>query len=165
MKINSDEISVIVQGPVQKEYIKKTLSSIREYLPNAEIILSCWKGDLKKLSEDDLKNLSYDILVENEDPGGINYELGVLSMFKDGKLVSNVNRQIVSTINGLKKASKKYSLKFRSDMVLTGDNFLNYFDKYQKGSQEFKIFEKRIIIPTVYTRNPDKYINPSLYLP
>ena len=51
--IKSEEISVIVQGPIHKKRTKKTLQSIRTNLPNAEIILSTWEGS-------DVKGLDFD---------------------------------------------------------------------------------------------------------
>ena len=59
--IDSKDISVVVQGAVNKNETPKCLKSIRKFLPNAEIILSTWEGS-------DTKNLDYDILVLNKDP-------------------------------------------------------------------------------------------------
>ena len=42
--INSKDISVVVQGAIDKENTPKCLESIRKYLPDAEIILSTWEG-------------------------------------------------------------------------------------------------------------------------
>ena len=59
--INSNEISVIVQGAIDKTETPKCLKSIRKYLPDAEIILSTWEGS-------DLNGLDYDVLVINQLP-------------------------------------------------------------------------------------------------
>ena len=55
--INSIDISVVVQGAIDKENTPKCLKSIREFLPNAKIILSTWKNS-------NVENLDYDMLVE-----------------------------------------------------------------------------------------------------
>ena len=52
--IDSKDISVIVQGPINKKETPKCLKSIRKFLPEAEIILSTWQGT-------DISNLDYDI--------------------------------------------------------------------------------------------------------
>lgn len=74
----------------------------------------------------------------------------------DDKLVThnNLNRQLVSTNAGLDQVKRKYTLKFRSDMVLTGNGFLNFFDRFRDRSEQWKILEKRVLVSTVYTRNP-----------
>ena len=111
--IDSSEISVVVQGAISDKFTKRVLVSIRKYLPKSEIILSTWKGS-------DVSGLSYDILIENEDPGAI-------ILFPQWKQYHNLNRQIVSTQNGIAKASKKYILKIRTDIVLKNRGFLQYF--------------------------------------
>lgn len=40
--IDSADISVVVQGPVNYEQTKECLKSIRKFLPKSEIILSTW---------------------------------------------------------------------------------------------------------------------------
>ena len=42
--IDSNDISVIVQGAINKNETTKCLQSIRQYLPGAEILLSTWDG-------------------------------------------------------------------------------------------------------------------------
>ena len=113
--IDSTDISVVVQGAIHNKFTKKSLSSIRKYLPEAEIILSTWEGT-------DTSNLDYDIILLNKDPGA--------HVFDCNGRVQNQNRQIVSTKNGIKKASRKYVLKIRSDMQIQGTKFLHFFDKY-----------------------------------
>ena len=134
--IDSKDISVVVQGAIKKKEAKKCLNSIRKYLPNAEIILSTWKGS-------NVNNLNYDILVENEDPGAIIF---------CGDIYNNINRQLLSTQNGLKKVTRQYVLKLRTDFYLAGSDFLNYFEKFPKRNEKYSLFKHRVIIPTVYSR-------------
>lgn len=137
-KIKSREISVVVQGAINPDYIHNTLHSIRKFLPKAEIILSTWEGT-------DVSNMDFDILVLNKDPGAEIFT-------PDGKR-QNQNRQILSTQNGIKKATRKYVLKLRSDMRIEGTKFLSYFGKYVKRNQKCRILKERILINSLYTRN------------
>ncbi len=142
MKINTSDISVIVQGAVDKKLTPKCLRSIRKYLPSAEIILSTWE-------ETDTNGLDYDKLVLNKDPGNTIID-------EVHNTSNNVNRQIVSTKQGLFAATRKYALKLRSDMALTGTNFINEFCKYYDAPQtvDNKLFKHRIVINNFYCANP-----------
>jgi hypothetical protein len=130
-----NDISVVVQGPIhtQDNLTKRVLESVRTHLPDAELILSTWKGS-------QIDGLDCDVLLLNDDPGAINGH--------------NVNRQIVSTRNGLQKATRTYAVKLRTDTQLTGTGFIDAFDKYPERREDFKVFEHKIVIPTLYTRNP-----------
>ena len=141
--INSSEISVIIQGAFNATITPNTIASIRKYLPKAEIILSVWEGS--ELPE----HLPVDKILFNKDPGFCYY-----SDEKKSKK-NNVNRQIVSTVEGLKAATKKYALKIRTDFVLTGKNFLNYFDKYKKVNPQWQIFEKKLVACSFFARIPE----------
>lgn len=136
--INSKDISVVVQGAIDKVTTKKCLKSIRKYLPDAEIILSTWKNS-------DVSELDYDVLVENDDPGAVIHDF-VYGVY------NNTNRQLVSTQEGLKAAKNKYILKLRTDFYLKGNNFLNYWDKFPCTNNSYKRFNHRVIVSSVYSR-------------
>ena len=135
--INTLDISVIVQGPIDRG-IKDCISSIRKYLPGAEIIISTWRGSF-------INELDYDKIILSDDPGAEVFD-------QAGHATNSVNRQLVSTLMGLKQCNRKYALKIRSDMTLESNSFLNYFDKYRGLDKEYKIFEKCVLIPNTYTR-------------
>ncbi len=143
--ISSNHISVVVQGPIQHQgdLTRRVLESVRTHLPDAELILSTWKGS-------DVSGLECDVLLLNDDPGSLG----------TGRNIDNVNRQIVSTRNGLQKATRQYAVKMRTDTLLTGTGFLDAFDRYPERRDDFKVFEHKIVIPTLYTRNP---LHVSLY--
>ena len=122
--ISSKDISIVIQGAINPTETPKCISSIRHNLPEAEIILSTWEGS-------DTSNLDYDKLVLNQDPGAT-------SITK--KIKNNMNRQLLSTQNGLKIAEKKYVLKLRSDLILSNTNFLKYFDKFQSRIEDYEPF-------------------------
>lgn len=100
--IKPDEISVVVQGEIERDATPKCLKSIRRFLPGAEIVLSTWEGR-------SCEGLDYDILVLNVDPGPSD-----LIRQYPFEQVNNCNRQIVSTKNGINKSSKKYVLDRKS---------------------------------------------------
>lgn len=146
--MNTNDISVVVQGPIygmpndsyKEQYTFQCLKSIRKYLPGAEIVLSTWKGS-------NVTGLDYDILVENDDPGTI-------PMFLNGILRNNnTNRMLISTLNGVKKATKKYIIRIRTDMYFIGNDFLKYFGMYNKYTSE-KILNERVI--TLSAINPHR---------
>ena len=148
--IASKDISVVVQGKIEPKYTGKCLKSIRKHLPKAEIILSTWKNE-------PIQNLNYDVLILNKDPGAY--------VFTSDVKPQNQNRQIVSTLNGIKKASRKYVLKLRSDIRLNGTKFLSYFAKYQKRNAQCKILQERVLINSLYTREPLTKNKPFLFHP
>lgn len=137
--IESQDISVVVQGDINERYILECLSSLRKFLPNAEIILSTWRNN-----ENKVKELVYDALILSEDPGAF-------PLNKKETKLNNINRQIISTQAGIKIASKKYILKIRSDMSLCSNVFLKYFESFSETAQ---IFHNRLLILNFYTRNP-----------
>ena len=138
--IESKDISVVVQGPV-REGTEKCLESIRQYLPGAEIILSTWVGSR-------IDGLDYDVLVLNDDPGAVLVEK------TPGRTVyNNMNRQLLSTQSGLKKASRRYVLKFRSELILTHHAFLRYFDLFQKCGKNYNLFRRKMLTSTLWTRS------------
>ena len=134
--IQSREISVVIQGAIGPETTILT-RSIRQYLPDAEIVVSTWEGS-------DVSTLDYDRLVLNEDPGAI-------SASTNEKRAFNLNRQIVSSSNGVKEASRPYVLKCRSDMELLGDGFLTFWDMYPKRDAAYEFASHKLLIPSLYT--------------
>lgn len=139
-KIKLDEISVVVQGPIHKKRTKKCLQSIRKQLPNAEIILSTWEGS-------NVDGLDYDVLILNKDVGG-----ALKAKFKSKKSFCNLNRMILSTNEGLKKVSRKYTLKLRTDAYISNRKFLDVFDKFKNRSDKYKLFDERILASTLFSR-------------
>lgn len=138
--IQSSDISIIVQGAIDIAETPKCLASIRKHLPNAEIILSTW-------SNEPVEGLDYDVLVLNEPPLAV-----LLDNYSSKKIYNNLNRQLLSTQEGLKKVTRKYTLKLRSDLIIDNTNFLKNYDEYPKRIVEYKLFEHKILVPTLLTR-------------
>lgn len=144
MELNKihEDISFIIQGLINQKITKECLNNIRKYFPKSEIILSTYKGE-------NIDGLLYDKVVLTED----NFEAHPY-LDKPGAKINNINKQIASTLAGLKEATKKYSFKIRTDFILSGDNFLKYFDKFIKYDENYKVFKHKVLCPISFSRNP-----------
>ncbi len=95
MSVTSKYLSVVVQGKLFRTNNSSTvevIQSIKKYLPDAEVILSTWKGD-------DIAPLYYELcdkVIQSDDPGDKTR----------GKRPLNVNRQIISSRAGIALASR-----------------------------------------------------------
>lgn len=139
--IDSSEISVVVQGPIYKKETLRSLKSIKRFLPNVEIILSTWKGfDIEKLKP------FCDEIILNLDPGAVKV------CWSKALQDNNLNRQLLSTQVGIRHSSRKYILKLRSDLILTNNNFLNYFNTFNKRCTSYNLFKHRIITSCLFSR-------------
>jgi hypothetical protein len=142
------DVSVVVQGPVMGPANKAAapltrlvLDSVRRAWPGCELILSTWKGAATD-------GLDYDELVLNEDPGAV-----PLNDTTHRHLYNNLNRQIVSTRNGLAVATRPFTIKLRSDtQVLQPLDF----SILERGAPppEWRLLEKPIITLHLVTRHP-----------
>ena len=137
--ISSNDISIIVQGAINDKETPQCLTSIRKYLPGAEIILSTWEGE-------DTTGLDYDILIQNKAPGAVFMDIN------GRKIYNNLNRQLYSTQQGLKHAGRKYALKLRSDLILTSPQFLEYFDQFQERTENYRLFKHKILTDVFFSR-------------
>lgn len=137
-RIDTADISVVVQGAIDKHNTKLCLNSIRTHIPGAEIILSTWEGS-------DTDGLDYDILQLSKDPGGV-----VDKFYKD--FTNNTFRQLVSTQKGVNQANRKYILKTRSDLIFKSNSFLNYFDDFNVRDSEYAFFQHRVLFPSFFSK-------------
>ena len=97
--IKDCEITFVIQGQVV-DATKKTIASIRKLFPESKVILSTWKGE-------NIDEIFTDKVIENIDVGPT-----VIEFNKNLKpRTVNINRQIVSTINGLKSVDTKFAVK------------------------------------------------------
>lgn len=142
--IDSKDISVVVQGAIDFKNTPKCLASIRKWLPDSEIILSTWENS-------NITNLDYDVLLLNQDPGS--FQMGPFE-------TNNVKRQIYSTLQGLKISRRKYALKIRSDILLTGNGFTEYLEKFNSYDEDWHFLKRRIVIPSSITRDPRVWESP-----
>ncbi|EGU36710.1 WavE lipopolysaccharide synthesis [Vibrio ichthyoenteri ATCC 700023] len=115
IKINSSDISVVVQGQLFKAEESSTLDvirSIRQFYPDAEVILSTWIN--ADIGEE--LNALCDHIVLTDDPGDMTV----------GSTPININRQLVSTKRGLEVATRPFVIKTRTDLRFTSSSLLEF---------------------------------------
>lgn len=135
-------LSVILQGAISP-YTKNIIESFRNALPGCEIILSTWSFD------NDLAEL-VDSYITNIDPGP-------LPIIYKGEIirVENVNRQIISTVEGLKKATKKFSIKWRTDFEVDPRKLSRFIESYLIKIESANLVGTDIlIVSSINTANP-----------
>lgn len=139
--ISSDQISIVIQGAVGAE-LTDCIRSARQNLPEAEIILSTWKDSLIP------HDLPINACVFSTDPGA-------KPAVKGGKLLNNTNRQLVSTMAGLRRASRPYTLKLRTDFRVDHAGFISGFTTTDIRDESYTLFKQKIVIPNYATRFPE----------
>ena len=132
--IESCEISVVIQGAIDRKYTPMSIESVRRFLPKAKIILSTWEGT-------SVDNLDFDEIVFNNDPGAPSFEKA-----SDIRHYDNRNRLLVSTQGGIRRASTQYILKMRSDCILCGDGIVRNYGKYPKKTSELCLFKNKLVV-------------------
>jgi hypothetical protein len=151
--IDSREISVVVQGPIvrgadREATTSEVLESVRRHLPHAQLILSTWRGE-------DVSGLAPDELVLSDDPGA------VVPNPDFPNRANNVNRQLVSTSQGLKRAMRKYALKLRSDTPLAHAGFAALDRTSAARYRCWRLFREPVLLPRDLSLHPS--VVPSLY--
>ena len=145
-KPSASEVSLVFQGPIltrkynpkQGHLTEHCLAAARKVMPEAEIILSTWEGV-------DVAGLDFDQIVISKDPGYFRLDTG---------WTTNLNRQIVSTRNGLARASRPFVAKIRTDTLITDAGFLDVSRDPVERLAQWSIFTERILILESSSRNP-----------
>lgn len=127
--ISHNDISFVVQGLIDKINTPICLATIRKHFKCSKIILSTWENS-------NVDGLDYDEVLFNKPP---------LTFQFSEQFYDNTNKQIVSSLNGLKAVRTPYAVKVRSDLAILSNKFVRYFNKYQKRSEEYKLYKKRIL--------------------
>lgn len=131
------DISFVVHGPVDVAFTKNCIVSIRQQFgPDCEIILSTWPGAVLDFVYD------YNVLLQSEDPGVNPYGPDTFR---------NVNRHIVSTLEGCKVATRKYICKVRSDLQFLHSGILRWHELWDRRSPKYKLYEERVSACNLYT--------------
>ena len=150
--IQGSEISVVMQGPIDWTHDADSglgitfalYQNIRKLLPDAEVILSTWTNQK-------VDDFGFDKIVQSKDPG----PQGTWPSF----VPNNINRQIFSTVAGLKAATRKYALKIRTDMVLKGIDFIDAFeDTKPLKADKRNIFSRPIVTNNLTSRNTSEIL-------
>ena len=143
------DVSVVVQGPIYRvpnprgglNMTEHVLKSVRHALPGCEIILSTW-------DHEDVSGLEYDVLVRSPDPGPCDYFI---------QPNENVNRQTVSTLAGLKLATRPLAVKLRSDCIIEYPSFLDYQHRYPERGPGPNLFRNKIVCSNMGTADFRKW--------
>ena len=141
MAIDSNEVSVVIQGPVGPAAVE-TVASVRRFLPGAQLILSTWRGSATD-------GLAVDEVILSDDPGSVPYPEpnGTAS-----PRMANTNRMLRSSRAGLERAERTYALKLRTDSPLTGTGFLSWWGRFERRRDSLKVFQSRVVTTSVATR-------------
>lgn len=166
--IESEEISVVVQGPLNEFNcvpVEYYLAHWRRILPRAQIVLSCSTADFDGvIAEKDLRTakpkspvarasilricqLADDIVLCNE--------AGPLPPLKFDDKLNNINLQLSAAKAGLRAANRTYVLRIRNDSVFYDLSFIEQFfegRKYARGTEA--ILQDRILISDIFTLDP-----------
>ena len=136
--IDLKDITFVLQGAIDKKHTPRCIDAIKTLFPQSVILLSTWEGT-------DTSNYQCDKIILSKDPGG----------FKDKihyTFVNNLLRQLVSTQAALQQVETKYTVKMRTDILFRNKNFLKFFDKFDKYEPEYKIFDKRIVTLSFFSK-------------
>lgn len=163
-------LSIIFQGAVIHENrlcrdVIENITITRRYFPEAEIILSTWalSAQLYRQLQDSLSTLRI-IIIENEDPGPLVYRE------RETGWVTNINRMIVSSRQGIRRATHHDVVKLRTDSRLYNRN-IAFFLRHRKEEeqmyprdQDYSLFRQRVINGNLFARNARGYM-PYLFHP
>lgn len=121
---NPKNYSFVVQGPIYIEYTHHTINSIKKHYPGSEIIISTWPNqNLSYIDTSDIK-----VLINN-DPGPDNW---------------NLSRQIISSYEGIKVATRDIVVKVSSDLLFTSSALRQYIGYWNSAMNS--IFNHRIYV-------------------
>jgi WavE lipopolysaccharide synthesis len=94
--LDPTQLSFVVQGAVARGAFstRQVCAAIRRWFPGSEIVVSTWRGQ-------DVDGIDADQVVRSEDPGPL-------------PSAHNTNRQLVSSREGVRRASNPLVVKLRS---------------------------------------------------
>ena len=140
-----EDVSFVLQGPVERAGRGRTAracAAIRAHFPGAEIVISTWEGT-------DTTGLDCDVVVCSEDPGVVG----------PNTYNVNTNRQIVSSLAGVRAAERPLVAKVRSDILFTSDVLLRQWGRWEERADELRLFDRRVLVPNIFARRPS-YLSP-----
>lgn len=100
------DVTIILQGPTNNKIsknINRGIRKIKEYCKFGNVILSTWKTNEIKPTKKYLSKNNIEIIESNED------------LYKNMYRDANMNFQVASTLNALKKVRTKFAIKLRTD--------------------------------------------------
>ncbi len=138
-----NKTSFIIQG-VATQYTAALTQLIRKNYPGAEIVQSTNIIDAKPEG-------ICDKFVVVDDPGTLKSDNN-----------RNLNRQIATTVAGIRASSGDIIVKLRSDILLTKGELIDIWAgaiKYYRGPTKFPVFDEKILICNYYTVDPASGMN------
>ncbi len=147
--ISGAEISIVIQGPVvgrpddppEQQITRRAITELREFWPGCEIVLSTWPGQ-------PTIGLGCDLILENPDPGAVALNDGT-----QRHVLNNLNRQIVSTRNGLARATRPRAIKLRSDSRLSRPIDFSFLDRPHR-DPDWCVLKQPVLALNFATRHP-----------
>ena len=147
LKVDEENLTFVVQGPSVelngKDLTLRLFSSIREWFPLSRILFSTWKNPNPNYLE------FLDKIVINSDPGA--------EYFLDyPATLNNVNRQIVSTYQGLKSVETQYAIKVRSDLIFYNRKILKalQIDEIEGRNPKWSFLQRNVLVSNQTSINP-----------
>ena len=142
-----NDISICFQGPRDNEITEEAPEGItkgcmaraRLLFPQSTIMFSTWMGT-------SVEDLPIDDVVFCKDPGGHPFN------HNDGVSLNNTVRMLRTTRSAIEQVRTKFTLKLRSDLFMYDRNFLGFFDKYNSFFAPLRVFEKRVLVFSLWTR-------------
>ena len=164
-----DDVSFVFQGSClyngSYEYVISNIVRVREIYPSSQIILSTWPLDsiTNKIISNALNEIDV-IVIFNTDPGSL--------IYRDGNYQwkTNINRMLLSSLNGVRRADRYYVVKLRTDSFLYNNNLKKILskkyliDRRFKRESEYSIFDERVINCNLFARDSRSY-KPYLFHP
>lgn len=139
--MNFADISFIIQGEVFS-HINNQIAEIKHYFPQSPIIVST-------CNDVPCEIIGANQVIKSPDPGYFHYS------DKPGEKVNNINRQIVTTLAGLKACKTEFAFKLRSDFFIAGNSFLEYVNAFPKVDEQYKLFNDKVLSCCYFARNPN----------
>ncbi|RLR17260.1 WavE lipopolysaccharide synthesis [Sodalis-like symbiont of Bactericera trigonica] len=169
MRVSSDDVTIVMQGKIVEHKLIdvqaiNNIRKVKKHFPKSKIIISSWKmaPELQLQFNKLARYLGVSYLL-NDDPG-------VTCKIEGGiKYVSNINRMIVSSLNGIRLAKTTFVIKMRTDSYFTSDAVLALLensvvnDRFKREGG-YSVFNHRVLNYNLFSRNARGYL-PYLFHP
>jgi hypothetical protein len=145
--------SIVIRGSISydrhpKNFLDYIISTIRSWF-DGEIIISTWNNQERHITEYIHENV--DKIIYTEDPGEI-----------DNHYLKHFKRQVISYLNGFNESTGDMVMVTRSDILFEKDIF-RYIDSYPFFTDDFKVFEKKLLVSNMMTIRPDSNEFPNCF--
>jgi hypothetical protein len=141
--IDASQIGIVVQGDLRAETMD-CIAALRASFPGAQIVLSTFDCQTTDAQFAGVAR-GVDEVVISPDPGA-----SPSTIYSATAPKNNVNRQIVSTMAGLRRLERPMALKVRSDAVITGRQMVDAWEDQVAADGR----QDRLVVPSIYTRHP-----------